>query len=556
MSDVSLVDRCVSATEADHQEPGPGTASSRLVAGWHRLEQGLVRLSDYFNPIFVKETRQALRSRQFTLTFILLLVACCLVTIGGIALIGPRVYYVSGGRSLLGAYFFILSLPLLVVVPFAAFRSLAAEREDNTYDLLSITTLRSRQIIAGKLASVIMQMIVYYSAIMPCLAFTYLLRGVDAPTIGLLLAYTFFGSLALSMIGLLLAALPRQRYGQLLLSVGFIALLLLALFLAQEIAQEMVRWGFRVYLDSDFWAGNLYFGLVYLSTFLLAFLAAAALISFPTENRSTPLRIAMLLQQAALASAFGWSWWTSPDNETIVVFACISGLFWFLMGTMLTGEQPHMSRRVARSLPQSLLGRVFCTWLNPGPSTGLMFVVASLSAVFVLCFVPVLYGSNSSHSPGAYATIVFLFLGWSYLVAYLGVGRLVVASLRQFTQVTMFAGVLLHLLLVLAGSGIPTSVQWMSINLRDEPYSYLQITNPIWTLKYVVGSSPAPEEPVLLLVIPAAAVCALVLNMPGIVRELKRARTPLPTRIVEDEAELHPSPAPAPQSPWDEPAGA
>ena len=118
------------------------------------------------------------------------------------------------------------SKPVRVVVPFAAFRSLAAEREDNTYDLLSITTLRPRQIISGKLGSAVVQMAVYFSAITPCLAFTYLLRGVDVPTIALILAYTFVASLALAMFGLLLATLTQQRYHQVILSVALVALLL------------------------------------------------------------------------------------------------------------------------------------------------------------------------------------------------------------------------------------------------------------------------------------------------------------------------------------------
>ena len=102
----------------------------------------------------------------------------------------------------------------MVVVPLSAFRSLTAEREDNTYDLLSITALKPRQIISGKLGSSVTQMAVYFSAITPCLAFTYLLRGVDLPTIAVLLAYTFFWSLGLSMIGILLATLTPQRFVQ------------------------------------------------------------------------------------------------------------------------------------------------------------------------------------------------------------------------------------------------------------------------------------------------------------------------------------------------------
>ena len=131
----------------------------------------------------MKETRQALKSFQFTITFVLVLVACWVVTIGGVALIGPGIFYAAAGGTMLMAYYVILAFPLMVVVPYSAFRSLAAEREDNTYDLLSITTLKPRQIISGKLGSSIVQMAVYFSAITPCLAFTYLLRGVDVPTI-------------------------------------------------------------------------------------------------------------------------------------------------------------------------------------------------------------------------------------------------------------------------------------------------------------------------------------------------------------------------------------
>ena len=45
-----------------------------------------------------------------------------------------------------------LSVPLVVIVPFGAFRSLAVEQEDRTYELMSITALAPRQIVAGKLA--------------------------------------------------------------------------------------------------------------------------------------------------------------------------------------------------------------------------------------------------------------------------------------------------------------------------------------------------------------------------------------------------------------------
>ncbi len=273
MSDASFAHERRSQPLAENPEPlassRPADATTRnteLARLWQTVEDRLAQWSDWLNPILVKETRQALRSWHFTLTFILVLVACWVATIGGIALIGPSIYYAAGGGELLRAYYAILSLPLLLVVPFSAFRSLAAESEDNTYDLISITALGPRQIISGKLASSVVQMIMYYSAITPCLAFTYLLRGVDAPTIALLLAYTFFASIALSLAGLLLATLVRRGYGQVVVSVAFVALLLVGFAQAQYFAAGLVQFGFEFYDQPEFWIANGFGATIYATT--------------------------------------------------------------------------------------------------------------------------------------------------------------------------------------------------------------------------------------------------------------------------------------------------
>lgn len=168
----------VAATDGDLPAGGNVDAPpSRWVTGLAWLEAQIARLGDYMNPILVKETRQALKSRQFLLMFLLLLVFSWVITIGLIAFIGPGIYYQAAGSLLLVWYFGILTFALTVVVPFGAFRSLASEREENTYDLLRVSTLSARQIVNGKIASAAVQMGVYFSAVAPCIAFSYLLRG-------------------------------------------------------------------------------------------------------------------------------------------------------------------------------------------------------------------------------------------------------------------------------------------------------------------------------------------------------------------------------------------
>lgn len=560
MSDASLAQDRAADTTCNDDVVAASRAQplcvNQLATVWSAIEHRLVQAGDWLNPILVKETRQALKSWQFTITFVLLLVACWVVTIGGVALIGPSVYYAAGGGELLMAYYVILAFPLAVIVPYSAFRSLAAEREDNTYDLLSITALQPRQIISGKLGSAIVQMAVYFSAITPCLAFTYLLRGVDMPTILLLLGYTFLGSLALSMVGVLLATLSRQRYGQVILSVAFVALLLVAFWIAIVIAVSLTQLSYVWFGNEEFWVAHVAFGSLYVTTFALAYLAASAMITFPTENRSTPLRVAMLIQQAC------WVGWmlavlVAADLSVDVVFvmALLGGIYWYAMGTMLTGEQREMSRRVMRRLPKSKLGRVLFTWFNPGPGAGYMFAVANIATLAIICLFAtwiVAVRRPGGGWPGATECTFFVIIGSAYLIAYLGLGRLLIAQLRRFTMVTMFAGVLIQVLLVLAGSGIPTAIQLMSIELRNAEYSYLQVTNPIWSLNFVADNATTEEAARLLMVVPAAAICVLLLNLPSLVRELHRVRVALPTRVAQDEAELHPEPVPGPSNPWEE----
>ena len=133
----SVNDASAPASEAPSPER---TVVQTVIAGF---EDWLGQIGEQLNPILVKEARQAMKSRQFTVTFTLLLVFGWLWSIVGVATQMPNVYYVPTGLYMLVGYYFILAAPLLLVVPFSAYRSLASEREDGTYELLSISTLSS-----------------------------------------------------------------------------------------------------------------------------------------------------------------------------------------------------------------------------------------------------------------------------------------------------------------------------------------------------------------------------------------------------------------------------
>ena len=534
-----------------------GRTADASVAGpfWERLEEWLSTAGDYLNPILVKETRQAIKSRQFTFTFVLLLICCWIITIGGVALVGPGIYYSAAGGVLLQAYFWVLVFPLAVVVPFSAFRSLSSEREENTYDLLRVSTLTPQQIVRGKLGSTVVQMGVYLSAVAPCIAFTYLLRGVDVVTIAVVLAYATLGSLGLSMIGLFLAALARKKHGQILLSVVFVAQLLGAFLGGGFLAGEFLNFGGTVVSDPEFWAVSGLLLTIYVTTFALVYLAAVALISYRSENRSSPLRYAMVVQQAAF---LGWMAaifvLARYEREVLLSAVLIAAAYWYFMGTLLTTETAELSHRVRRSLPQSTTGRFFLSWFNPGPGTGYFFAVANLTSVAVAIGVAmacVYYIPLPSRGIPYQDYTLAMIATWSYVVIYLGLGKMLTAAVRRIAPVTAVAGFLINVLLVLIGSGVPFAIQMSTRSLRNAGYGMLQWPNPFWSIGEIVSRpSGVPNLGLQVLVLSGFALCVLVVSLPGVARELLQDRVTLPDRVAQDEAELHTEPV-KPQNPWE-----
>ena len=543
-------------------EPRPAARTAGFARFWANIEGHLIALTERANPILVKETRQALKSRQFVVTFLIVLIACWIVSFVMVAQVGPQIYYAASGPLLLIWYYGILCFPLTLIVPFSAFRSLAAEQEENTYDLLSITTLSSRQIVTGKLASATVQMLVYLCAVSPCIAFTFLLRGVDAITLAVMLSVAVLGCLGLSIIALLIGAMAKVRSTQVVISVALVLVLAGAFAMAVGMGMAIIEEGSAVYRDSDFWLAMFVVMTVYITTFGLIHAAASSQIAFVSENRSSPLRRWMMAQQACLIGWIGGAAYqfvttsstgNSPHAAMMMVGGGFAAAYWYLMGAMMTGEWPHLSRRVQRSLPQSTMGRAFLSLFNPGPGAGYLFAVANLTTVVLLAIV-VLAATSKAATPwlSIETVVFFLILAWSYVVAFLGFGRLLINALRRWVFVPMAAAFLLHVIIMLTAIGVPTIIQLTSRELRNSGYTLLQMSNPIWTLGELVDKGVgAVQGEILILVVPAAALAALMLNMRSVATELLYHRVAPPIRVAEEEAELHPAPAPKPSNPWE-----
>jgi hypothetical protein len=557
-----------------------GPWSERLARWWTATESLLVRAGDRLNPILVKETRQALKSRQFVLTFSLVLIAVWVWTVAALTWIGPEIWYGAHGRDLFMGYFVILCFPLTVVVPFSALRSLAGEHEERTCDLLSITTLRPRQIVGGKLGSAALQVLVYLSAVAPCLAFTYLLRGIDVLSIVVLVAGVSLASLGLAVIALLIGTLASEKHWQIVLGIGAVIGLFYAFGGSIALGAVALWEEPGVFGEPYFWPAALCMLTAFASYLALAFLAAAARLTFAGANRSTPVRMVMLVQQMLFVGWFAWFAAREskiPDwPEITAVCLVIVGIHWCVMGAMMTGESPELSPRVKRNLPQSLLGRAFLTWFNPGPGTGYVFAVCGFAAAAVLAATVFSLGLLADHSrwqtlpvriPGAFpagATPVRQDIAWtvslfaiillSYLTLYLGLGLLLLRLLRRMVRVSIPGALLVHVLLAVLGAFVPMVIQQVFGNPRYGEWSFLQITNAPWTLTYlfdrVFRPMPSTDANAVAMMLAGLALVVFVLNLPGISREVRQVRVEKPRRVADDDAAMAPPPEPKPTSPW------
>lgn len=519
---------------------------ARELSWLDRIESWLSGWGDRLNPILVKEARQALKSRQFTVTFTLLLLAGWGWSVIGIAMKMPDIYYASSGVYMLAGYYFILAVPLLLVVPFSAFRSLASEREDGTYELLSISTLSSRQIVTGKLGSSILQMMVYYSALAPCIAFTYLLRGIDIISVALLLSITFCVSVLLCTIGLVFAGLSRSRNAQALVSVLLLLLLVIVGFMTVGIVGGLLDQGFSdiPFDDPEFWAGMGALFTAFFAYLMLLIYVAAAQNSFTSDNRSTKIRLAMMVQFILFVGWVAYGWLSIGDDDFLMFTMVLFGIHWYIYGTLMICESAKLSPRVQRDLPQSTMGRLFLTWFNPGSGTGYVFTLIHIALLVTACYVAVAVQSTFGIPDRNWGTPndgkIFQ-LGAAYLcyaTIYMGITRLIISVIPNRERFGFTLPVLIHLLILLAVAALPFTIESYRNNYRGFDYGPAQVSNWAWTLAEILDDGPI--DPAIILMLGAAAAAVFLLNVLLLRTEVQTVRIAAPARVQEDDRELQP----------------
>ncbi|MEW4528517.1 MAG: ABC transporter permease [Maioricimonas sp. JB045] len=481
--------------------------------------QWFARVGDLANPILVKETRQAFKSRQFVITFMLMLLACWLTSVFGLMLAGNAIEFGAVGTRFFSFYFYILAFAAVVVIPFNAYRSLLTEREQSTYELLSITCLSPRQIVSGKLLSALVQVFIFYAAITPFIAFTSLLQGFDIVDVVFMLLAALIASVMASSAALMVSAVAQQRLWQALSSMavlfGLVSLFSMMIGILEEARGEVD------FQDSEFWWATVTILLGAASYFLLFQQIAIAQLTFASDNRSTGIRLVcagqLVLLWGCLMAHILLSPHSAADLDGLLIFGLtLSAVHCTVVGLFSVTEEDYLSRRVRRNLPHSRLLRLLVAPLLPGGSRGFLYLLALVAGYSAFS----LFIASWASPRYLWVERAILASG-CYIIFYLGVGTAMSRWLFALSSDIRPAHSRVFIVLLFAAGCIAPFLPFLFGMRNLYGYRLWMISNPIPTLDHI--SNRGVDSDAAIQILAVAALLAIALNLRGIQRGLAEA---------------------------------
>ena len=450
-----------------------------------RLTGRLDRLSDLLSPIVVKEVRQMVRGREFNYSFSLSLIAGLIVAF--IASTNATSGTGDSGIRIFSSLMACLAFVGLIVAPLGAFNALRNERMERTLDLVTVTTLSPLRIVTGKLTAQAVKLMTLFAALAPFVAMSFLLGGIDFPTILYSLASLFLWSLWACAAALFLSCLSKSRAVSGLIFGGMIVFLLILLGasgMGAVIVRSLVPGprgggpGFGLPFSRG--SGSLLWSfaamvLVCLVSMVNLVLLAENRLLLPTEDRSTALRIGFFVQFLLIIGAAVYPAWRNPSYP-IYSFASslgvMGGLHLAAVALFAVTEEMDLSRRIRQQNRNATGWRRYLVIFRPGGAWGAIYVLAQM-ALFLAVGAVFLQTSSVEFSwLVAICAYICLFTGLPTWI-----GRMMVK--RQFKPFHLRAGILL---LVPVASLLPDFLVYLATGDFGGIYSSRHVLDPFRTL--------------------------------------------------------------------------
>jgi len=415
------------------------------------------RIDEAASPVVVKELRQAVRGR-FIVAVIIFFLAVQLVTMGIALLVNAvssaNIEQAAAGRPVFLTIFGILIGTCIVCIPAYTGIRLAAERSDVNVDLLFITSLEPRSIILGKLGSAMILTALIYSACVPFLAFTYFLRGVDFPSIAVLLAMGFLAVSVMVSVAITLATIPVTRPFKIIIGLGMLAMGFPTIPIMIALAFQFLQGsGGGLIGSSEFWiAEGVVVAFVVAGCSVLLALATAQ-VTPPAANRARPVRLMLSLFWLVTGAGIAVLVWQVKSIEPVIGWAVFQLCLLTLCMIVASSERRELGARVTRDIPSSLGGRALAFPFFSGSLSGLAWstIMFLATAAVVIAIGEALGGTSGNTHREAAAWLGDAFV---YIAGYTLAG----IALREWgilKKIPPGKTWILIVLLALAGTALP-----------------------------------------------------------------------------------------------------
>lgn len=450
-------------------------------------------LGDRVNPIVVKETRQAVRSRAVVAVLSLFIVVL-LIGAGAILLFSDgamRNATESAGWETFLAFNSILLVVCGLFVPIYVAIRAAGDRSGVAADLLFTTTIRPTSVIWGKLTAGMLVAMLLFATATPFVTVSYLLRGIDLPTIAFWIGVDAMIIATATAVAVFIAVIPTGIVIRVIL--GLIAAGAGASAVGQMFAEVTFFGETSVsQFDTEMWYATLALAAFLLLVVGLVFTLSVACVSPNPSNRAFLPRLYITL--AILGSLLVLAFVSGQVNALEIAEGWFYGwLTLLLVATLVSsGERRDPGARVLHSkLLQRRWTRPVGILLSSGCFAGLAWC-AVMAAV--------LLAGLASYEPLARATggSVFVGGGWysidmneSMVIAAASMGMAIAYNLfaialrdgplKRFSKGPVMTPAITMLLIAAVSIFPPIAVALMG-NSRGMDAEGLSLLNPVSSL--------------------------------------------------------------------------
>ncbi|MGM0489621.1 MAG: ABC transporter permease [Planctomycetota bacterium] len=379
---------------------------------------GASALGDRVNPVAVKEFRQAVQSR-WVIAVLMLFLLINLAIIGGYLMLSvDAATSTTGGRKIFAVLLTFLMITCIAFVPAYTGLRLSLERNNADIDLLFITTITPGAIVRGKYVTAMALTLLIFSVCMPFMILTYLLRGIDLPTIFGILGLGFALCALANAMGLFAGSVSGSWFIRGLVIVGVALALLYMTIGSLGLAQSVLIFGRGMFgLGAGWWAGmatGLLFGALGIG---LLHVLAVALMSPKTSNRMFIPRLyitATWLITGIVMLAWGY---VVGREYLLSAWIVMSGVALSGLVVAALGERDGWSARVRRTIPRNLILRPLAFLFYTGSAGGIAWCIL----LFAATALPVLAWDAAGSSAGGHdllETLGYTSLFFGYILCY------------------------------------------------------------------------------------------------------------------------------------------